>query len=214
MQQLLTGRKRLPGFGGDWKKVKLGNVGFVVTGNTPAKKSADNYGDQFCWATADDMNGKYVSDTFIKLSEKGKKMSRVLPEGAVLVTCIASIGKNAIAKVSLATNQQINSIVVNEFFSNEFIYYLLTHNKHALESRAGAGAMKMLSKGEFMKMEFSFPEKSEQEKIATTLATADKEICLLKEKSDKFRSQKTYLLNNLVTGKIRTPEDMIIINKT
>ena len=113
MQDLLTGKKRLSGFTDKWENLTLGSIGQVVTGNTPSKKVSEYYGGEFLWATALDFNGVYIKDTEIKLSEKGRTVSRVVPQGSVLVTCIASIGKNAIAAKPMSFNQQINAIIPN-----------------------------------------------------------------------------------------------------
>ncbi len=204
MQRLLTGKVRLDGFSGEWESVKLGDIGEIITGNTPPMAGKENYGDQYCWATAEDFNGKYINNTNIKLSEKGKSLSRFLPVGSILVTCIASIGKNAIANILLATNQQINSIVVNDKNDNEFIYYLINNSINLLKRYAGAGAMPILNKVTFSKIKVNIPELKEQTAIAKILTTADEEIEALEKKKKIIEEQKKFLLNNLVTGKIRT----------
>lgn len=210
MQNLLTGKVRLSGFTNKWVVIRLGDIGSIITGNTPSMKEPENYGDFFCWATAEDFVSKYVYDTRLKLSEIGKSQSRVLPKGSLLITCIASIGKNAIAAVSLATNQQINSIVVDEDNNNEFIYYLLENSKSLLKRSAGAGAVPILNKSEFAKLKFRIPpSKREQSAIAKILTTADEEIETLQKKLALLKDQKKYLLNHLITGTIRTPESLL-----
>lgn len=207
MQRLLFGEQRLPGFSGEWKEVQLGEIGCIVTGNTPPKKEPENYGGEYCWATAEDFVRKYITDTTLKLSDIGKKQARMLPKGSVLVTCIASIGLNAIARVSLATNQQINAIVVDENrFSNEFVYYQISNYKQHLLRIAGSGAVPILSKSEFKKIWMSFPSLPEQSKIALVLSAADEEVSALERKLATLKEQKHFLLNNLVSGTIRLPE--------
>jgi type I restriction enzyme S subunit len=133
-------------------------------------------------------------------------VSRFLPQGSILVTCIASIGKNAIARVPLATNQQINSIVINKKNNNEFIYYIIQNSKNLLKRFAGAGAMPILNKITFSKIKILIPKLEEQNAIAEILTIADKEIEVLEKKFSILRNQKKYLLNNLITGKIRIKE--------
>jgi len=215
MQRLLSGEQRLPGFDGEWKEVRLGEIGCVVTGNTPPKKDPANYGNEYCWATAEDFINKYITDTNLKLSEQGKDQARMLPAGSVLVTCIASIGLNAIARVPMATNQQINALIVDtRNFSNEFVYYLISKNKQYLQRTAGSGAVPILSKGEFEKIKMFFPLLSEQTAIASVLAEADGEIDILERKLSVLRDQKRFLVNNMVTGTIRLPQFMSASNST
>jgi len=208
MQDLLTGKKRLSGFNEKWEILAIGSIGQVVTGNTPSKRVSSYYGNEFLWATALDFNGVYIEDTEIKLSESGKSVSRVVPSGSVLVTCIASIGKNAIAKRSMSFNQQINAIIPNKKHNSEFIYYLIENSFHKLKEVAGGGALAMISKGVFEKIKLNFPSLEEQTAIANILTTSDKEITELQNKLSIIKNQKKYLLDNLITGTIRTPETL------
>ena len=109
-----------------WSVKKVKELGRVVTGSTPSMACPENYGGTFCWATAQDFGSKYISNTVVKLSEQGKNCSRMLPPGSVLITCIASLGLNAITKVEMATNQQINAIIPNKENNGEFIYYQIS----------------------------------------------------------------------------------------
>ena len=210
MQDLLTGKKRLSGFKDKWESLTLGSIGQIVTGNTPSKRITEYYGDKYLWATALDFNGVYIENTEIKLSELGKSVSRVVPTGSILVTCIASIGKNAIAKKPMSFNQQINAIIPNKKHNSEFIYYLIENSLHKLKEVAGGGAMPMISKGVFEKINLHFPKLEEQIAIAEILTTADEEIVGLEKKLKIIKEQKKYLLNNLITGVIRTPENLSI----
>ena len=203
MQSLLTGRKRLPGFEGEWRKLAINEIGHVVTGSTPPKVDINNYGSGYLWATAQDLKEKYVSNTVIKLSQHGVKAARIVPQGSVLVTCIASIGINAIAKEPLATNQQINSIVVSEKHNNEFVYYLIESIKHILKKLSGTTAVAIINKTTFGKIELLMPSLYEQQKIAAVLTAADNEIELLQKKLAFLKQEKTALMQQLLTGKRR-----------
>ena len=186
-----------------WSVKKVNDIGRVITGSTPPMSCSENYGGTFCWATAQDFKGKYITDTVVKLSSKGKELSRILPVGSVLVTCIASIGLNAIAKIEMATNQQINAIIVNKNNNNEFVYYQICQNVNVLRKYAGAGGMLILPKGEFEKISFIFPPLPEQEKIAGILSCWDDGIEKLSALIEKKKIQKKALMQQLLTGKHR-----------
>ncbi|MCQ2369486.1 MAG: restriction endonuclease subunit S [Paludibacteraceae bacterium] len=202
MQQLLTGKKRLPGFVEDWVVTKIEDMGTVLTGNTPSMKNAEFYGGSFCWATAVDFDNKYICDTKIKLTEIGKEYARIAPPNSVLVTCIASIGKNAITKVYTGFNQQINAIIPNSKNSAEFIYYMVSNATDILMKYAGSGAVPILNKDNFVNIRFRMPEFDEQTAIANILSEADKEITLEKNKLSKLQLEKKGLMQQLLTGKI------------
>ena len=203
MQQLLTGKKRFAGFKGEWEELNVKDFGKVVTGSTPPKSDDKNYGQEVSWATAEDFKNKYVANTNIKLSVAGATKARVVPKGSVLVTCIASIGKNAIANEDLATNQQINSVIISENHSNEFFYYLIEGNKHKLIAWAGTTAIPILNKSSFEKLKLFSPAKLEQQKVASVLTNADKEIEHLKQQLADFKQEKKALMQQLLTGKRR-----------
>ncbi len=186
-----------------WKQVKLGDLGEIVTGNTPPKNDSSNYGGHYCWATAEDFTNRYIHDTTIKLSEKGKRVARFVPPGSVLVTCIGSIGLNAIASVPLATNQQINSIVPEKNYNSDFIYYLILYGKNKLIKFAGAGGILMLSKNQFSKIVFKIPSLEEQQEIAGRLSDAQREIDILKRMAEKYKAQKRGLMQKMLTGQWR-----------
>ncbi len=188
-----------------WSVKKVKELGRVVTGSTPSMACPENYGGTFCWATAQDFSSKYISDTVVKLSEQGKNCSRILPPGSVLITCIASLGLNAITKVEMATNQQINAIIPNKENNGEFIYYQISHNTNQLKRFAGAGGMMILTKGEFEKVPFIFPPLLEQEKIAGILGTWDEAIEKLSGLIEQKKLLKKGLMQRLLTGKTRLP---------
>lgn len=208
MQQLLTGKKRLLDengqfFNSEWLNLAVNQIGRVVTGSTPPKDQVENYGGEFGWATAEDFKGKYINDTKIQLSEIGMRKARLLSKGAVLVTCIASIGKNAIANKEMATNQQINAVEINEFNSNEFFYYLIEFSADKLRALAGTTAVAILNKSTFEKIKFQMPPLQEQRKIAQVISIADQEIETLQKKFDCLKQEKKALMQQLLTGKKR-----------
>ena len=212
MQQLLSGKKRLlddsgKPFEGEWVEYYVKEFGLVVTGNTPSKSDEANYGTEFSWATAEDFRGKYVSNTNIKLSSHGVKSARLVPKGSVLVTCIASIGKNAIANEELATNQQINAIKVNKKHCNEFLYYQIENNRYKLIAWAGTTAVPILNKSSFEKIKLKAPSIIEQKKIASVLSNSDKEIEVLQQQLADLKKEKKALMQQLLTGKRRVLVD-------
>lgn len=203
MQQLLTGKVRFAEFDGEWNNISISKIGQVVTGNTPPKNNPNNYGGEISWATANDFNGKYVKNTSIKISELGARIARVVPKNSILVTCIASIGKNAVAAENMATNQQINSVIVNSEHNNEYFYYTIENNIHKLKELAGTTAVPIVNKSTFEKIVFSMPSLLEQQKIVTVLATADEEIDNINAQLDRLQLEKKALMQQLLTGKVR-----------
>ena len=204
MQELLTGKKRLPGFSGEWKKYKVGEIGVVVTGSTPPRSNRNLWGGNFPWVSACDFIGKYISSSYEHVTSEGKNYCRILPAESVLVTCIASIGLNGIAAIPLATNQQINAIVCNNDFYNEIVYYSLVYNKEKLKLMAGQTAVPIISKQQFEEFEILLPRNVlEQKAIAKVLSDMDCEIEQLEKKLAKYQQIKQGMMQELLTGRIR-----------
>ena len=161
----------------EWEEKKLGEVSDIMTGNTPSTKQEDYYGGCYLWVTPTDItDSREVSVTAKKLTELGYTVARHIPANSVLVTCIASIGKNAIIRENGSCNQQINSITPYNDYSVEFVYYLICQNERLLHANAGAGGMEILNKDSFSKIKMYFPCLAEQQKIADCLSSLDEVI--------------------------------------
>jgi type I restriction enzyme S subunit len=204
MQMLLTGKKRLPGFTGEWEIKQVKYLGEIVTGGTPSTIVREFWGGTIPWVTPTDIgNNKDINNTERKITNLGLSMLKKLPINSVLVTCIASIGKNAILKKKGACNQQINAIIPNRSHSADFVYYLMENNKHYLISKAGMTATNIIPKRDFSEIFFSIPPLPEQKAIAQILSDMDSEIEALEKKLEKYKLIKEGMMDKLLTGKVR-----------
>ena len=130
----------------------MGDYGKVVTGNTPPTKDIENYENgTYLWASPADLGIiKSITETKTMLSAQGFSKTRTLPKGSVLVTCIGStIGKAGMATKEMSTNQQINSIVVNDNNDNEFVYYAIQSAIPRYLSSIAVQAVPIISKSAF-----------------------------------------------------------------
>ena len=204
MQELLTGKRRLPGFSGEWKLEKVDDFGEIVTGGTPPTSNKSYWNGRIPWITPTDINkSKNIFNSERQITALGLSIIRKLPANSVLVTCIASIGKNAILKKDGACNQQINAIIPNKHHSPDFIYYLMELSKQFLLSNAGITATNIISKKDFAQLEFSVPDLKEQNEIASVLTATDIEIEKIEDKKNKYQELKQGMMQQLLTGKIR-----------
>ena len=204
MQQLLTGQTRLPGFTGKWETKRVLDLGDVVTGGTPRTDVAIFWGDEYPWITPTDISAHrdmFTSERTI--TRKGLDSIRALPPNTVLVTCIASIGKNAILRTAGACNQQINAVTPNKNNSAEFLYYVFEASKQYLQANAGTTATSIISKATFAQLTFTVPPHPEQTAIATVLSDMDLELAALEQRRDKTRALKQGMMQELLTGRTR-----------
>lgn len=165
----------------EWQELTLGDLGRIVTGKTPASSLRGAFGSDIPFVTPSDMDGrKTITTTERYLTETGVeaiKSSR-LPAGAVMVSCIGSdMGKAAMAGRDCVTNQQINSIVVEDGFNRDFVYYNLSNRRYELRHQAAAGsAQPILNKRDFSRLTIKLPPLPQQKAIAAVLGALDDKI--------------------------------------
>lgn len=189
----------------DWEVKRIGDFGKVITGNTPPTEDTDNYGDAYKFVSpADISNSKYIVATEKHLSEKGFSISRQMPKGTVLFTCIGStIGKCAIANESLTSNQQINAIICDSKHSGEFLYYELSHRSNRIKQIAGEQAVPIINKSTFENYKILCPPFEEQKSIAKILSLWDTAIAKQTTLIEQLTLRKRGLMQQLLTGKKR-----------
>ncbi len=146
----------------NWPLHPIGEIGDVVTGNTPPRADSKNFGNAIEWIKSDniDPTRDFLTRAAEGLSEQGKSIARCVPEGAILVTCIAgspdSIGNAAMADREVAFNQQINALVPKRANSMFMLVQLRCAKK--LVQRASTGGMKgLVSKSRFEAVQMILP---------------------------------------------------------
>lgn len=190
---------RFDGFSGEWEKRKLGELGEIITGSTPPTSIKNNYSnDGLMWVTPTDIKGSVTIDSERKLSVEGKKTARIVPKDTILVTCIASIGKNTILGREGSFNQQINCII--PYRGKYHPYFLLTESvlwSNYMKKNAGLSAMQIVNRSEFSKIITLTPSYEEQKAIGEYFSKLDQLIELNKEKLEKLKNIKSLLLDKM-----------------
>ena len=165
----------------EWREVKVSEIGKIVTGKTPKTAISENYGGNIPFLTpSDDMNIKKVKSTARTLSEMGLNSVKncLLPAKSICVSCIGSdLGKVVLTSEPTVTNQQINSIVPDEKFDPDFIYYGMTIlGKHLNYLSKTSTAVPIINKTTFSNFSIIVPSIEEQKAIAHILSTLDDKI--------------------------------------
>jgi len=166
---------------GKWVTKKIGALGRVVTGKTPSTSDLANFNGLYPFIVIPDLAGRVVIDhTRRTLSQKGADIMKscLLPPGAVVMSCIATVGKCGVTARPSFTNQQINSVIPNDDTDSLFLYYVFTQLGRELESAGGGGSVYTnVSKSRFSDIEVSLPDDiSEQRAIARILGALDDKI--------------------------------------
>ena len=215
MQLLLTGKKRLVGFSGDWKEKRLGNSATLKArigwqGLTTAEYlDTGDYllvtGTEFKGGRIDWNNCHYVEEPRYRQDKNIQ-----LREHDVLVTKDGTIGKVALIS-HLTQPATLNSGVfvirpVGDAFYQDFFYYLLCSNafNEFLTQLSAGSTINHLYQKDFVGFIYKTPPTvEEQTAIATLLSDVDAEIATLETRLDKARCLKQGMMQDLLTGRIR-----------
>ena len=190
-----------------WRELKLDELGEVITGKTPSEKNPEDWGNEMSFVTPSDYKnyGKFAYSGGRKLSNEGisKLRNKVLPSKSVMVTCIGSdMGKVAMTKFQVITNQQINSIVPNpKVVEPDFLYYFLVSIYNLLRVYGTEGtAVPILNKSDFGRIKIHLPPLFEQKAIAEVLSSLDDKIDLLQRQNKTLEAMAQALFRKLFTG--------------
>ena len=155
-----------------WDTSALGEVGEVITGNTPSRKRPDYYGEGIEWIKSDNINDPsfVLTEAEERLSVAGKAVARTSPRGSILVTCIAGspscIGNAAIADREVAFNQQITAFVPGERITLGFAFGMFRVGKRLVQSASTNSMKGMVSKSAFSAISIPIPPTSLQHRFA------------------------------------------------
>ncbi|MGX9458765.1 restriction endonuclease subunit S [Photobacterium damselae subsp. damselae] len=212
MQQLLTGKKRLVDpetgkvFKGDWEDTTIATTSKCFSGGTPSRTKDEYYGGTIPWITSGKLNDRFVESVNEYITESGVSNSsaKYVKQGALLVAMYgATAGKVAINRLQTATiNQAILALEVKGGFSNIFLFYLLEREMEKTLNLV-QGGQPNLNAAIIKGVKIKLPNIKEQQKIASVLTAADKEIELLEAKLAHFKQEKKALMQQLLTGKRR-----------
>lgn len=211
MQELLSGKRRLPGFDSEWKTVQIGTFTSVFSGGTPSTANPLYWGGNIPWMSSGELNMKIVREVRGRITATGMENSstRMIPAFCVLIG-LAGQGKTrgtaAFNMFPLCTNQSIAAIFPNESqFDSKFLYfYMDTQYTELRELSAGGGGRGGLTKKLIEDFYVTIPSDiKEQASIAEILTDIDDEIENLEKELYKTMAIKQGMMSELLTGRIR-----------
>lgn len=182
--------------------VTIGELGEVMTGNTPSMKKAEYFESKdIMFIKPGDIAEDHVTEirsSEVYISEKARSVGRIFPANAVLVTCIGTIGKVGISVKESSCNQQINVILphesVNCIYLSHALYYMRTYIKKV----ANASVVPILNKSSFSKLHVPLPPAELQEQFAAFVHQTDKSKSELEQAlSELTATYKRILSENL-----------------
>jgi type I restriction enzyme, S subunit len=201
MQELLTGKRRLPGFEGAWEVKRLGAICDIAMGRTPARLNSAYWGTGYKWLSIADLKSKVVSESKEEITALAASEMQIIRKGTLLMSFKLSIGRLCFAGCDLFTNEAICSFN-NPQANVDYLYYILGRTDFSLYGKQAVKGY-TLNKESLKVVEIPYPSIDEQTAIATTLSDMDTEISFIEAKLAKARALKQGMMQELLTGRIR-----------
>ena len=191
-----------------WKKVRVSDIGTIITGNTPPKINKSNFGSHVPFVKPPELLNDIIQDVSDYLSKEGAAKARVIPPNSVLVSCIGNLGKTGINSFPVAFNQQINAIVPFNGINPLFIFYQAQSFffRKQLEEFSSATTISIINKGNFQQLFLNLAPRNEQNRIVAKIeelfSEIDKGLENLQKAQELLNLYRQTLLKNAFEGKL------------
>lgn len=212
MQELLTGKMRLPGFGEEWNKKPLRRLATIQRGASP--RPIDNpiwFDDNSTvgWVRISDVTqaSMYLKETTQRLSIEGIQNSRPVAQGGLIMSICATVGRPIITTMDTCIHDGF--VVFDKLnVDQKFLYYTLSSIESDWSRHGQTGSQMNLNTGLIESTEVPVPsDTDEQIAIGVALEDMDVDIAALETKVAKTRLLKQGMMQELLTGRIRLPLD-------
>lgn len=209
MQELLTGKRRLPGFGGEWVLEHLRNVAEFYKGKGLSKDDLDPFGDESCihYGELFTRYPETIREIISRTSNRGHwfrsvrndvlmPTSDVTPRGLAKASCITTDG------VILGADILVIRLDVDKVFGLFLAFAIRCDPRQVLQLVTGTTVFHLYA-SDMKKFAFFLPPVEEQQAIVVALSDLDSELIALESKLTKARALKQGMMQELLTGRTR-----------
>lgn len=199
MQQLLTGKKRLPGFEGDFKEIALSAAAAITMGTSPKSAAYNSIGDGLPLLQGNaDIEGRR-SKPRVYTSE----ITKACQPGDILLSVRAPVGSVAISNHEACIGRGICAIKAKNRNDQEFLYQWMLWYEPRWASLSQGSTFESVNSSDIKNLQIKLPEPGEQKAISNFLSVADTESELLESRLNRLKQEKKALMQQLLTGKRR-----------
>ena len=199
MQLLLTGKKRLPGFTGEWEVKLLGEVASITMGQSP---SSEYYNFEFIGVPLIQGNADIVKRKTIKRVFT-TQITKTCNAEDIIMTVRAQVGKVGKALFNACIGRGVCAIS----YTNDYLYYYLISIEEGWAKLSKGSTFDSVNSSDIKELEVYMPKSIEEQKaIAKILSDMDSEIEALQQKLEKYKLIKEGMMEKLLTGKVRLNE--------
>lgn len=196
MQELLTGKRRLPGFSGEWVVKQLGDIAEIIMGQSPSSANYNSKGEglPLIQGNADIFNRKTIKRVFTtEVTKRGKS-------GDIIMSVRAPVGEVSRAVFDVCLGRGVCAIC----YSNDFLYHALIAKESTWAKLSKGSTFDSVNSADIKDFGIEMPaDYAEQTAIASILSDMDSEIAALEEKLAKAHQLKQGMMQELLTGRIR-----------
>jgi type I restriction enzyme S subunit len=190
-----------------WRVGKLGEMGTIICWKTPSKNNLDFFGWNIPFIKIPDMHWNlFILKTEDSLTEKGadSQINKYIPEWAICVSCIATVGLVALTTKPSQTNQQINSIIPKFNNYREYLYYTLIWMKDELLAMgAWWSATLNINTTSFSNIPIIIPDQETLSKFDLVIKPIFSKIRANLEQIQSLSATRDQLLPKLMSGEVR-----------
>lgn len=192
----------------EWEVLQLDTVAARGSGHTPSKDVLSYWNGGVKWVSLADshrLDQIYIHETDKEISELGiANSSAVLhPEGTVIMSRDAGIGKSAILGCNMAVSQHFMAWRCGEKLNNLFLYFYLQREKPKFEAIAMGSTIKTIGLPFFKSYQIALPPRREQDQAAAIMMETEQHLTAHDVELEKLRQQKIGLMDDLLTGRVR-----------
>ncbi|HFL2185573.1 TPA: restriction endonuclease subunit S [Pseudomonas putida] len=202
-----------------WEVLRLDTVAIRGSGHTPSKGVLSYWNGGVKWVSLADshrLDQIYIHETDKEISELGLANSSAVlhPEGTVILSRDAGVGKSAILGCNMAVSQHFMAWRCGEKLNNLFLYFYLQREKPKFEAIAIGSTIKTIGLPFFKSYEIALPPRREQDQAAAILMEAEQNLKAQDAELDKLRQQKIGLMYDLLGGRVRVTPLLGSLRKT
>lgn len=192
------------------KVVAIKSIADVSSGNTPSRRKSEYWNGSIPWITTGELESGYVTASKECVTEKALKETalKLYHKGTVLIAMYGqgkTRGTAAVLGIEATVNQACAALTVHSGCP-KFLFYQLQNSYHSIRKLSNTGNQENLNAEIIKNFKIPWPDELEQQKIATILSTQDKVIELKEKLLVQKQQQKKYLMQQLLTGKLRLPD--------
>jgi type I restriction enzyme S subunit len=193
-----------------WRVICVADVGKVICGKTPPTRVTEYYGDDVPFITIPDMHGRiFATTTQKKLSHAGaaSQKSKMLPAGAICVSCIATPGLVVITSQESQTNQQINTVIPREANETYFWFWVFRDLGNQIKAGGSGGSVVTnLSTGRFSQLRVLAPPSCLRRFYYLLVKPLFERILTNDKESRTLAALRDALLPKLISGELRVKD--------